>query len=99
MFRSAVTYVVAVIAVAGVAFAAAVVWLADRRDPGAGRFVRRWCQGAGSGLGVEGRGVWPDLAGAGWFLLLLMLVCLDSICEPVGGAADYQRWPLTATAG
>ena len=78
MFRSAVTYVVSVVAVAGVAFAAAVAWhslIAGILVPvilflgGVGALVqayRVW----------KAEGVWPIWQGAGWFLLLLMLVCL-----------------------
>jgi len=78
MFRSAVTYVVSVVAVAGVAFAAAVAWhslIAGILVPvilflgGVGALVqayRVW----------KAEGVWPIWQAAAWFLLLLMLVCL-----------------------
>jgi hypothetical protein len=79
-FRGAVTYGVAVIAVAGIAFA--VYALVDRGSVllassvpailffgGIGAFVqtyRLWREG----------GTWPIWHGAGWFLLTLTLVCL-----------------------
>ncbi|MCI4673924.1 hypothetical protein [Candidatus Mycolicibacterium alkanivorans] len=78
MFRAAVTYVVAVVAVAGVAFAAAVVW----RSLTAGILVPVILFVGGVGALVQAyrvwkaEGVWPIWQGAGWFLLLLMLVCL-----------------------
>lgn len=77
-FRAAVTYVVAVVVVAGVAFAAAVIWhslVAAILVPailfvgGVGALVRTyqiW----------RAEGVWPIWQGAGWFLLMLTLVCL-----------------------
>ena len=78
MFRAAVTYVVSFVAVAGVAFAATVAWhslIAGILVPvilfvgGVGALVqtyRVW----------KAEGVWPIWQGAGWFLLMLMLVCL-----------------------
>jgi hypothetical protein len=78
MFRSAVKYVLVVIALAGAAFTVAVVWrslLAGVLVPGIlfsggiGAFVqtyRVWRAG----------GVWPIWQAAGWILLLLFLVCL-----------------------
>ena len=78
MFRSAVTYVVAVIAVAGVAFAAAVVW----HSLIAGILVPVVLFAGGVGALVQAyrvwkaEGVWPIWQAAAWFLLLLMLVCL-----------------------
>lgn len=78
LFRAAVTYVAIVIALAGLAFTAAVVWrslLAGILMPGilfvggVGAFVqtyRVW----------RAEGVWPIWQAAGWFLLLLFLVCL-----------------------
>lgn len=77
-FRAAVTYVLAVLALAGVAFAATALWqslLAAILVPailfagGIGAFVRTyriW----------RAEGVWPIWQGAGWFLLLVFLVCL-----------------------
>lgn len=78
MFRSAVIYVVAVIAVAGVAFAAAVVW----HSLIAGILVPVVLFAGGVGALVQAyrvwkaEGVWPIWQAAAWFLLLLMLVCL-----------------------
>ena len=78
MFRAAVTYVVGVIAVAGVAFAAAVAWHALI----AGILVPVILFSGGVGALVQAyrvwkaEGVWPIWQGAGWFLLCLMLVCL-----------------------
>jgi len=77
-FRAAVTYVVAVVAVAGVAFAATVAWhslIAAILVPlilfvgGVGAFVRTYQV-------WRAEGVWPIWQGAGWFLLMLTLVCL-----------------------
>ena len=77
-FHVAVTYVVAVIVVAGVAFAAAVAWhslIAAVLVPvilfagGIGAFVRTYQV-------WRAEGVWPIWQGAGWFLLLVMLLCL-----------------------
>jgi hypothetical protein len=78
MFRAAVTYVVCVIAVAGVAFAAAVAWHALI----AGILVPVILFSGGVGALVQAyrvwkaEGVWPIWQGAGWFLLMLTLVCL-----------------------
>lgn len=78
MFRAAVTYVVSIVAVAGVAFAAAVAW----RSLIAGVLVPVVLFAGGVGALVrayrvwKAQGVWPIWQGAGWFLLLLMLVCL-----------------------
>ncbi|MGY4708289.1 hypothetical protein ACXDF8_01735 [Mycolicibacterium sp. CBM1] len=78
MFRAAVTYVVAVVAVAGVAFAAAVFW----HSLIAGILVPVILFAGGVGALVQAyrvwrvEGVWPIWQGAGWFLLMLMLVCL-----------------------
>ncbi|AQT78072.1 hypothetical protein B1R94_00695 [Mycolicibacterium litorale] len=78
MFRAAVKYVVAFVAVAGLALAATAVWhsrIAGVLVPvilfvgGVGAFVqtyRIW----------RAEGVWPIWQGAGWFLLALTLVCL-----------------------
>ena len=79
--RSAVTYGVGVIVVAGIAFA--VFALVDKESVilassvpailfigGVGAFVKAylvWRKG----------GTWPIWQGAGWFLLTLMLVCLS----------------------
>lgn len=77
-FRAAVTYVVSVVVVAGLAFAAAVIWhsrIAGILVPlilflgGVGAFVqtyRVW----------RVQGVWPIWQGAGWFLLAVFLLCL-----------------------
>jgi len=78
MFRAAVIYVVSVVALAGVAFAAAVAWHALI----AGILVPVILFAGGVGALVQAyrvwkaEGVWPIWQGAGWFLLLLMLVCL-----------------------
>jgi hypothetical protein len=80
-FRKAVTYDAAVIAVAGIAFA--IYATTDRASlvlassvpailliGGIGAFVKTyqvWRAG----------GTWPMWQGAGWFLLVLMLVCLS----------------------
>ena len=78
MFRAAVTYVVCVVAVAGVAFAATVAW----RSLMAGILVPVILFVGGVGALVQAyrvwkaEGVWPIWQGAGWFLLCLMLVCL-----------------------
>jgi hypothetical protein len=80
MFRAAVTYVVAVIAVAGVAFAcyafigdhsmiAAALVPAILFFGGVGAFVRTYQV-------WRARGTWPIWHGAGWFLFTLFLVCL-----------------------
>ena len=78
MFRAAVTYVVIIVAVAGVAFAVAVAWhslIAGILVPGT-LFVG----GVGALIRTyrvwKAEGVWPIWQGAAWFLLLLMLVCL-----------------------
>lgn len=77
-FRAAMTYVVAVVAVAGAAFAATVTWhslIAGILVPvilfigGVGALVKTYKV-------WRAEGVWPIWQGAGWFLLLLMLVCL-----------------------
>jgi hypothetical protein len=80
MFRSAVTYVVCVVVVAGVALAS-YAFIGDHSVlsailvptvlfvGGVGAFVRTyqvWKVG----------GTWPIWHGAGWFLLALSLVCL-----------------------
>ncbi|KDE99996.1 membrane protein [Mycolicibacterium aromaticivorans JS19b1 = JCM 16368] len=77
-FRAAVMYVVSVVVVAAVAFAATVVWhslIAGVLVPvilftgGVGAFIktyRVW----------RAEGTWPIWQGAGWFLLALMLLCL-----------------------
>ena len=78
MFRAAVIYVVCVIAVAGVAFAAAVAW----HSLIAGILVPVVLFAGGVGALVQTYRVWkaegvlPIWQGAGWFLLMLMLVCL-----------------------
>lgn len=78
MFRAAVTYVVIIVAVAGVAFAAAVAWhslIAGILVPGT-LFVG----GVGALIQTyrvwKAEGVWPIWQGAAWFLLMLMLICL-----------------------
>ncbi len=89
MTRAAVKYALLVIALAGAAFAATVIWrsvLAGVMVPGilflggVGAFVRTyqvWKVG----------GVWPIWQAAGWFLLLLFLVCLGvpfSVAQQAG---------------
>ena len=77
-FRAAVTYVVAVVAVAGVALAAAAIW----HSRIAGILVPVLLLAGGVGALVQtyrvwrAEGVWPIWQGAAWFLLALMLVCL-----------------------
>lgn len=80
-FHSAVTYVVAVIAVAGVCFAfyaipddhsliAAILVPVVLFAGGIGAFIqtyRVW----------KFRGTWPIWHGAGWFLFMLFLLCLS----------------------
>ena len=80
-FRSAVRYVVAVVAVAGICFAfyaipddhsliAAVLVPGVLFAGGVGAFIqtyRIW----------KSRGTWPIWHGAGWFLFMLFLVCLS----------------------
>lgn len=79
MFRDAVKYVVLIIALAGAAFAATVVWhsvLAGIMVPailftgGIGAFIRTYQV-------WKAEGVWAIWQAAGWFLLLLFLVCLS----------------------
>ncbi|MFM9034914.1 MAG: hypothetical protein ACKOQ4_11615 [Mycobacterium sp.] len=77
MVRAAVIYVVSVIALSAAAFACTVIWrslLAGILVPaiffagGIGAFVRTyrvWKAG----------GVWPIWQAAGWFLLMLFLIC------------------------
>lgn len=78
MFRAAVTYVGVVIALAGAALLVTVVWrslIAGILVPailflgGIGAFIRTYQV-------WRAEGVWPIWQGAGWFLLLLFLVCL-----------------------
>ena len=78
MVRAAVKYVLVVIALAGAAFAATLLWrsqVAAILVPGIlffggiGAFVRTY-----QVWKVEG--VWPIWQAAGWFLLMLFLVCL-----------------------
>jgi len=80
-FRAAATYVGAVVVVAGLVFA---VYALTARDSvivaslvpailfagGVGAFVRTYRE-------WKARGAWPAWQGAGWFLLVLMLVCLQ----------------------
>lgn len=77
-FRAAVTYVLTVLALAGLAFAATSVWrslLAAILVPvilfvgGVGAFVRTYRV-------WRAEGVWPIWQAAGWFLLLLFLFFL-----------------------
>jgi hypothetical protein len=78
MVRSAVIYVVSVIALAGLAFVVTVVWrslLAGILVPGIlfaggiGAFVRTYQV-------WRAEGVWPIWQAAGWFLLLAFMFCL-----------------------
>lgn len=78
MFRAAVGYVVAVLAVAGVALAfyaydrsviAAVLVPTITFVGGVGAFVRTYRV-------WRAEGTWPIWHGAGWFLLAFTLVCL-----------------------
>ena len=77
-FRAAVTYVLTVIALAGLAFAATAAWrslLAAILVPtilfvgGIGAFIRTYRV-------WRAEGVWPIWQAAGWFLLLLFLFCM-----------------------
>ena len=76
--RAAITYAVAVVLFAGVAFAVAVIW----HSRIAGILVPGWLFIGGIGAFIKtylvwrAEGVWPIWQGAGWFLLMLMLVCL-----------------------
>ena len=78
MVRAAVKYALVVIALAGVAFTATVVW----RSLLAGVMVPGILFAGGVGAFVQtyrvwrAEGVWPIWQAAGWFLLLLFLVCL-----------------------
>ena len=78
-FRAAVTYVVMIVALAGAALAVAAIWhslVAGILVPGTlfvggiGAFIRTYQV-------WKAEGVWPIWQGAGWFLLLLFLVCLS----------------------
>ncbi|TGD89996.1 hypothetical protein BayCH28_05280 [Mycolicibacterium sp. CH28] len=77
-FRAAVTYVVSVVALAGVALAAVAFW----HSRIAGILVPVILFAGGVGALVQtyrvwrAEGVWPIWQGAAWFLLALMLVCL-----------------------
>lgn len=76
--RAATTYVVAVVALAGLAFAATAVW----RSVLAAVLVPGILFGGGIGALVQtyrvwrAGGVWPIWQAAGWFLLLLGIFCL-----------------------
>lgn len=78
MVRSAVTYVVAVVGLAGLALAATALW----RSLIAGVLVPGILFAGGVGALVrtyrvwKAEGVWPIWQAAAWFLLLLFLVCL-----------------------
>jgi hypothetical protein len=80
-FRAAVRYTLAVVAVAGVAFA--VYALTARESVFVASAVPGILLIGGIGAFVKtyrvwrARGVWPAWQGAGWFLLTLMLVCLS----------------------
>jgi xanthine/uracil permease len=77
-FRAAVPYVVAVVVVAGLAFAATLLW----HSRIAGVLVPAILFVGGVGALVQtyrvwrAEGTWPIWQGAGWFLLALMLFCL-----------------------
>ncbi|MCV7016852.1 hypothetical protein ACRDU6_04015 [Mycolicibacterium sp. ELW1] len=77
-FRAAVTYVVAVVVVAGVAFAAAMLW--HSRVAGVLVPVILFTGGVGALIQTyrvwRAEGTWPIWQGAGWFLLALFLFCL-----------------------
>lgn len=78
MVRSAVTYVVTVVGLAGLALAATALW----RSLIAGVLVPGILFAGGVGALVrtyrvwKAEGVWPIWQAAAWFLLLLFLVCL-----------------------
>lgn len=78
MFRAAVKYVAFVVLLAGVAFAVTAIWhslVAGILVPGIlfaggiGAFIRTYQV-------WRAEGVWPIWQAAGWFLLLVFLVCL-----------------------
>ena len=78
MVRSAVTYVVVLVALAGVAFAATAVW---RALPAAALVPAILFLGGVGGLIQTYRvwrveGVWPIWQAASWFLLMLAIFCL-----------------------
>ena len=80
-FHGAAMYVGAVVAVAGLVFAA---WAFTARDSVvAASLVPAILFGGGVGAFVKTyrvwkeEGAWPAWQGAGWFLLTLMLVCLS----------------------
>jgi len=79
MVRAAVKYVLVVIAVAGAAFTVTVVW----RSVLAGVLVPAILFSGGIGAFVQTyrvwrvEGVWPIWQAAGWFLLMLFLVCFS----------------------
>lgn len=87
--RAAIKYVLLVIALAAAAFAATVMWrslLAGILVPvilflgGIGAFVRTYQV-------WKAEGVWPIWQAAGWFLLLVFLVCLGvpfSVAQQAG---------------
>jgi hypothetical protein len=80
-FRAAAVYACAVVAVAGLVFA---VYALSARESvivaslvpatlfvgGVGAFVRTYRE-------WKAKGAWPAWQGAGWFLLVLMVVCLQ----------------------
>ncbi len=78
MVRSAITYVVVMVVLAGLAFAATATW----RSLLAGILVPLILFTGGVGALVrtyrvwKAEGVWPIWQAAAWFLLLLFLVCL-----------------------
>jgi hypothetical protein len=85
-FHAAAVYVGAVVAVAGIVFA--IYALTARESVVAASLVPAILFGGGVGAFVrtyrewKAEGAWPAWQGAGWFLLVLMLVCL-----PIPGAA------------
>jgi hypothetical protein len=80
-FRAAAGYALAVVAVAGVVFA--VYAFTARGSVVAASLVPAILLAGGIGAFVktyrvfQAQGAWPAWQGAGWFLLVLMLVCLS----------------------
>ncbi len=87
-FHAAAVYVGSVVAVAGVVFA--VYAFTARESVVVASLVPAILFGGGVGAFVKTysvwkeEGAWPAWQGAGWFLLVLMLVCLS-----IPGAAIY----------
>ncbi|MBS1691459.1 MAG: hypothetical protein JST91_04485 [Actinobacteria bacterium] len=80
-FRAAVTYVVAVIALAGFAFAMYVIPGSRSLYSAAAVPLILFAGGVGAFVKTyrvwKAEGTWPIWHGAGWFLFALFLVCLS----------------------